>query len=278
VRRTLATALAVLACGALAAPAGALIRKPAWLGGVVITEYYPVPEAWFGGWKVAAPGLPGQHRVDWLYSARGVSMEGDGIDLDGNLVHIADVGDGGWVDEHGRPTTAGGGGHPFWRAGAYWKSADGWVTFPLDVGGWFHGIGASFVSSPNSTFGPGESRPLTPYKSVAVDPGLIAMGSKVYIPQYKDHGGWFKAADTGGAIQGRHVDVFRTPPASIDDTGHYFSGARIYVVPPGKRAPRGAPPGSQEPAPAPTQPQPPAPQGGATPAPGPAATGGTSGG
>ena len=96
--------MVVLVCAALAGPADAAIRKAGWLRGVVITEYYPVPEAWFGGWKVTAPGLPGQHRIDWLYSARGVSMEGDGIDLDGNPVHIEDVGDGGWVDQHGKPT------------------------------------------------------------------------------------------------------------------------------------------------------------------------------
>jgi 3D (Asp-Asp-Asp) domain-containing protein len=266
----------VLACVALAAPAHAVIRKARWLGNVVITEYYPVPEKWFTGQKVEAPGLPGPHRVDWLYSARGVSMEGDGIDLDGNPVHIADVGKGGWVDEHGRKTNAGGGGDAFWRAGAYWESVDGWVTFPLDAGGWFHGVGATFVDPPGATFAPGESRPLTPYKSVAVDPDIIPMGSKVYVPQYRNHGGWFTAADTGGAIQGRHVDVFRTPPASIDDTGQYFTGARVYVVPPGQRRPRGVPPAGQaQPQPPPSSPQP---GGGAAPSPGPNATGGTSGG
>ena len=271
-RRTLAIAVAVLACGALGAPAGAVIRKPVWLGRVVITEYYAVPEKWFAGAKVDAPGLPGRHRIDWLYSARGVSMEGDGIDLDGNRVHIADVGQGGWVDDHGRPTSAGGGGHPFWRAGAYWKSADGWVTFPLDAGGWFHGVGTTFVDPPGATFAPGQSRPLRPYKSVAVDPDLIPLGSRLYIPQYQHHGGWFTAVDTGGAIQGRHVDVYRSPPASIDDTGRYFAGARVYVVPPGERAPRGAPPGTEDEPPAVAQP---APAGGTAPAPGPNATGGT---
>jgi 3D (Asp-Asp-Asp) domain-containing protein len=274
VRRAIVTLLVVVACGALAAPAGAAIRKVGWLGHVTITEYYPVPESWFVGQKVTAPGLPGQHRIDWLYSARGVSMEGDGMDLDGNAVHIADVGSGGWVDQHGNSTTAGGGGHPFWRAGGYWKSPDNWVTFPLDAGGWFRGIGAAFVNPPDATFAPGPSRPLTPYRSIAVDPSVIPMGSKVYIPQYRDHGGWFKAADTGGAIQGRHVDVFRTPPASIDDPGQSFASARIYVVPPGKHAPAGAPPGATSGTPA----QPTTPQGGSTPPPGPSATGGTSGG
>jgi 3D (Asp-Asp-Asp) domain-containing protein len=277
VRRGAVIVLALLASAALAAQAGAVIRKAKWVSHVVITEYYPVPEKWFVGEEVDSPGLPGQHRVDWLYSARGVSMEGDGIDLDGNKVHIDDLGSGGWVDQRGHRTSSDGHGHwsrgaPFWRAGGYWKSAGGWVTFPLDAGGWFHGEGARFVDPPGATFAAGPSRPLTPYKSIAVDPGLIAFGSKVYIQQYKDHGGWFVAEDTGGAIQGRHVDVYRTPPATIDDHGQYFPNARIYVVPPGKAVPSGAPPGAGDQTPAP-------PQGGDTPQPGPAgSTGGTSGG
>ena len=77
------------------------------------TEYYAVPESWFIGRKVAASGLPGKYRVDWLYSARGVSMEGDGIGLDGQQYHIEDVGSGGWVNERGKPTTSANG----WAAG-----------------------------------------------------------------------------------------------------------------------------------------------------------------
>jgi 3D (Asp-Asp-Asp) domain-containing protein len=276
VRKPFVILAAVLAVGALAEPASAVIRKPRWLGHVAITEYYPVPEKWFVGEKVSAPGLSGQHRIDWLYSARGVSMEGDGIDLDGNQVHIDELGDGGWVDERGNDTDSDGHGHwinggPFWRAGAYWKSADGFVTFPLEAGGWFRGAGQDYVDPPGVTFAPGPSRPLRPYRSIAVDPDLIALGSKVFIPQYRSHGGWFVAQDTGGAIQGRHVDVFRTPPASIDDTGQYFSGARVYVVPPEKRRPH-LPPD----APGPSQREPAQPQGGATPKPAPN-TGGTPG-
>jgi 3D (Asp-Asp-Asp) domain-containing protein len=265
VRNVFVILAAVLAGGALlAADAGAVIRKPRWVGRVAVTEYYPVPEKWFVGEKVDAPGLPGKHRIDWLYSARGVSMEGDGIDLDGNKVHIDELGNGGWVSDRGGSTESDGhggwsDGRPFWRAGAYWESADGWVTFPLDAGGWFRGTGEKYVDPPGATFAPGPSRPLRPYKSIAVDPDLIAFGSKVFIPQYRDRGGWFVAQDTGGAIRGRHVDVFRTPPASLDDAGQYFPSARVYVVPPGRKRPRGAPPGTlpEESAPTPsTTPQP----------------------
>jgi 3D (Asp-Asp-Asp) domain-containing protein len=40
--------------------------------------------------------------------------------------------------------------------------------------------------------------------TVAVDPRVIPMGSKLYIPGY----GWGRAVDTGGAIQGRKIDVW----------------------------------------------------------------------
>ena len=53
-----------------------------WLRAITITEYWPAPESWFRGKLVGAPGLPGKHRIDWLYSAEGVSMEGEGFGLD----------------------------------------------------------------------------------------------------------------------------------------------------------------------------------------------------
>lgn len=40
--------------------------------------------------------------------------------------------------------------------------------------------------------------------AVAVDPRVIPMGSRLYIPGY----GWGRAVDTGGAIQGRKIDVW----------------------------------------------------------------------
>src|SRR5207245_9455302 len=80
------------------------IMRRQWLGGVIVTEYYPVPERWSEGALVSARGLPGRHRVDWLYSAKGLSMEGDGVDLAGRRVHIEALGSVGWVNAAGRPT------------------------------------------------------------------------------------------------------------------------------------------------------------------------------
>jgi len=82
------------------------------------------------------------------------------------------------------------------------------------------------------TFAPGPALPLRFYQSIAVDPSLIALGSRVYIPAYKHdgHGGWFIARDTGGAINGRHVDVYRPPPRSPTNGGRQLLSRRIFIV------------------------------------------------
>jgi 3D (Asp-Asp-Asp) domain-containing protein len=243
--------LAALAIAALALPVASAaakpIRKAGWLGGVTVTEYYPAPEWWFVGKKVDAPGLTSRHRIDWLYSATGVSMEGDGVGLDGNRYHIADLGDGGWVTDHAKPSVPGRkgwrGGPPVWRAGAYWLSRSKLLTFPLDGGGWSAGRGVRYVPLPGVSFAEGPSRPLRYYRSIAVDPRLIPLGSMVYIAAYRNTvgGGWFTAEDVGGAIIHKHVDVYRTPPARADIGGNYLADQRIYVKPPGAKMTRDAP-------------------------------------
>jgi 3D (Asp-Asp-Asp) domain-containing protein len=216
-----------------------VLRRATWLSGVRITEYFPVPESWFVGRRVTVGGLPGAHRIDWLFSARGVSMEGDGIDLSGHQVHIDALGQGGWINSTGRPTSPGrrgwNGGPPYWRAGGFWLNASRRPTFPLEVGGWSAGTGLKYVPLRGVTFAPGPSRPLRYYRSIAVDPSLIPLGSRIYVPAYRGVGGasgWFVAADTGGAIRGLHVDVYRPPPASPADPGNALSGQRVYVIPP----------------------------------------------
>jgi 3D (Asp-Asp-Asp) domain-containing protein len=206
-----------------------------WLTRATITEYWPAPEAWFTGALVSVPGLTTEHRIDWLYSAQGVSMQGEGLGLDGQLYHIDQVGNGGWVTAAGRPTSAADGftaGVPFWRAGAFWRNRGGAVTFPLAAGGWSNGAPRKYVPLPGVTFAPGPSLPLKYYQSIAVDPNVIPLGSRVYIPAYRHdgHGGWFVARDTGGAIRGRHIDVFRPPPASPTVSGQYLKSQRIYVI------------------------------------------------
>jgi 3D (Asp-Asp-Asp) domain-containing protein len=209
------------------------ITKPGWIAGFTVTEYYPVPEAWFRGARVRAPGIAGTHRIDWLYSARGVIMEGDGIGLDGRRYHVDSTGGAGWVDKFGRRTSIGGSQSVYWRAGAFYRNSRGWLTYPLDFGGWWNGVGVRYVPLRGVSFGAGPSMPLTYYRSIAVDPSYIPMGSRIYIPYYRNvSGGWFVAQDTGGAIGGKHLDVYRPPPPSFSDGGRYLVRQQVYVVPP----------------------------------------------
>jgi 3D (Asp-Asp-Asp) domain-containing protein len=210
-----------------------------WLSSTTITEYWPAPESWFRGRLVTAPGLAGRHRIDWLYSASGVSMQGDGIGLDGRQYHIASLGDSGWVTSDGASTSPSRGwsaGAPYWRAGGYWRNRRGAVTFPLAGGGWANGAGRRYVPLRHVTFAAGASLPLRFYESIAVDPRVIPLGSRVYVPAYRHdgHGGWFIAQDTGGAINGHHIDVYRPPPPSAGDSGQYLGGERIFVIKPRK--------------------------------------------
>lgn len=240
--RGVVLALGALAALVLTAPSGAgkatfPIAKARWFGQVQITEYYPAPESWFVGREVTAPGLEGKHRVDWLYSSGGIAMEGDGVGLDGLRYHLARIGTPGWVTDAGKATVPGSSGWtrgwPFWRFGG-WRNADGAVTFPLEAGGWFRGKSARYVKSQGVLFADGPSRTLRPWRSIAVDPSVIPINSSVFIPAYCPTLGhaWFKAEDTGGAISGRHVDVFRNPPKARGGDKS-FSGQRLYVIPPG---------------------------------------------
>jgi 3D (Asp-Asp-Asp) domain-containing protein len=250
----LSVALSVMAVYSAPAPARApaprcghapprehLITHRRWLRSVAITEYYSTPERLFTGRLVRAPGLSGRHHVDWLYSSQGMAMEGDGIDSSGHHAHIAALGSGGWVNSRGRHTVPGrcagdwSHGRPVWLEGG-WRTARGDVTYPLAGGGWSNGRGVRRVSYGGVTFAPGSSIPLQAYRTLAVDPRLIPRGSRVYIPFYARHhlgSGWFVAQDTGGAIIGRHLDVYRQPPATLSDVGRYLRHQRVLVVPPG---------------------------------------------
>jgi len=235
VPRALPPLLAAAVALAFAAPAVARpISRPTTLRGVVVTEYFPVPESWFNGARVRAPGLSSPHRIDWLYSARGLLMEGEGIGLDGRYYHAVRFARGGWIDRRGRSTRFGDSGGrstdpPYWYRERYWRDRRGYVTYPLERGGWAHGRGVRSAPARGSTFAQGVARRLTYWRSVAVDPSLIALGSALRIPAY---GRWFCAQDTGGAIDGRHVDVFRPPPPERFAGGRTHTGQRVRVIPP----------------------------------------------
>jgi 3D (Asp-Asp-Asp) domain-containing protein len=91
-----------------------------------------------------------------------------------------------------------------------------------------------FVAGPRRLrFGLGASRPLAYWRSVAVDPRLIPFGSRIFVRTYcRTPGrGWFVARDTGGAIRGRHIDVYRPAPRTLG-AARMLTGRRIFVVPP----------------------------------------------
>ncbi len=112
------------------------------------------------------------------------------------------------------------------------------MTFPLEAGGWFDGKSVRYVKAAGVSFKDGMSLPLKPWKNIAVDPGVIPMGSKVFVPAYCPKHGWMVAGDTGGAIQGLHIDVYRSPPR-LRGGDQQFTDQRIYVIPPGKQLPAG---------------------------------------
>ncbi len=61
--------------------------------------------------------------------------------------------------------------------------------------------------------------PLTPFRTIAVDPSVIPLESVIFVPELRGrrfthdgrehvHDGYLFAGDRGGAIKGRHIDVF----------------------------------------------------------------------
>ena len=110
------------------------------------------------------------------------------------------------------------------------------MTFPLELGGWSAGVGRDYVPLRGVRFAAGPSLPLRYYLSLEVDPRVIPLGSRVYIPAYRrdGHEGWFVAQDTGGAITGRHVDVYRPPPPTAGVSGQYLTHQRVLVVKPAR--------------------------------------------
>jgi 3D (Asp-Asp-Asp) domain-containing protein len=226
-------------------PAVQEVKRPRWVAKMLLTEYFPAPERFFSGRLVAAPGLAGRHRIDWLYGARGLAMQGEGIGSDGRFYHFAGPYSLSWRNARGRPTypcrRAPGhwtDGRPAW-IGKGWLNARGELTFPLPRARWSNGRPARPVlPSGGAVFASGAARTLTYWRNVAVDPRMIPQGSRVFIHAYCDTParGWFTAADTGGAIIGRHIDVFTAPPAKTWRSAVHRD-QQVFVVPPGFRAP-----------------------------------------
>jgi hypothetical protein len=228
-------------------PPETAIRRPRWLTGVLMTEYFPAPERWFDGRLVHAPGLSGRYPIDWLYSARGLAMQGEGIGANGRLYHFAGPYSLTWRNAGGGLTFpcahvpgAWSNGAPAW-IGPTAVNSQGVVTYPLPGGAWSNGPSVRVLpDGASARFAPGPSLSLSYWHDAAVDPRLIPEGSRIFAPVLcgTPARGWLVAADTGGAIIGPHIDVFRSPP-SIPWDDSSLRGQRVFVVPPGFASPAG---------------------------------------
>jgi 3D (Asp-Asp-Asp) domain-containing protein len=88
------------------------------------------------------------------------------------------------------------------------------------------------VCPPSAPYGYGlDQWKLKPFRSVAVDPNVIPIGSKVYIPKARGlrlpdgsvHDGIFEAVDIGDAIQSKRIDMF----TAYGDQSSVFARAGI---------------------------------------------------
>jgi 3D (Asp-Asp-Asp) domain-containing protein len=194
-------------------PVEHVLTRPRWVAHTLVTEYWPSPERWFSGPTARVPGIPGRHRVAWLFGARGLPMEGEGIATNGRVYHFAG------------PYTLG------------WVNAGGGATEPCTAPGyWSNGRPARLARPAAARFGPGHSRTLAYWRSAAVDPKVIPYGSRIFLRALcaTPARGWLVARDTGGAIGGAHVDVYRPPPAR-PAKGLALRDQAMLVVPPGTR-------------------------------------------
>ena len=86
---------------------------------------------------------------------------------------------------------------------------------------WITSTGKSYFTAATGTYGDGvKGYRLIPFRTVAVDSKTLPYGTVIFIPKARGaeitlpsgevakHDGYFFAADTGGAIKGKHIDVF----------------------------------------------------------------------
>lgn len=228
--------------------------RPKALGSFWITYYWFAPEKWFTAKRMVAPGLKIAYREDFLYSSRGIAMQGTGTGRDGVLLHWRS-GKGAWVNKEGGETyTAASGftnGSPYSRPGGcvWWaiNAAGAPIptttdnkrpTFANDDGTWQNppplnpskytvvcnraAVAAgkpddlNFRAYPD-VFGIGVGTSVTPWHSIATDTSVIPRGTTIYIEALKDtpSKGCFSADDTGGAIIGKHIDVLIPPDKTL---------------------------------------------------------------
>ncbi|NUN12295.1 MAG: fibronectin type III domain-containing protein [Myxococcales bacterium] len=115
------------------------------------------------------PNLSGCYHKEFLCSGYGVAMQGTGIGNDGKYVKYVSGG-GGWM----------------------WNYQ------------WLNNCGSAVFAHVSGVTG-ASGKTLIEQYSIAVDPTLIPLGWYVWIDSEQ---GWYRADDTGGAIKGKHLDIY----------------------------------------------------------------------
>lgn len=214
------------------------VASQAHTGTYLVTEYFPVPERWFRGAPVTAHGLSGKHAQDFLWAPNGLTMEYDGVLRDGTRVHFVNDEGIDWVNKNGYATRPLANGH--WSNGlpvsrdVGWRNANGQPTFQLATGKWSNGRGVVREPSP-LRFASGPSEPFLRYwHTAAVDPKIIPLGSRIYIPHFRNapNHGWFVAQDVGHTIIDHQIDVYVPPPARPDMDLEFSGKLVVKVFPP----------------------------------------------
>lgn len=149
-----------------------ILLKDAWYqSAFLITGYHVCAESDFSGALVDANGLDEKHKEDFLFSARGIPMQGTGESTDGRYIKLKTE-------------------HVAWH-----RNRAGHPDYLQDSGS------ASFVYSSEVR---GAYGPVTKNHSIAVDPRVIPEHARVEIEGV----GTRFADDNGHGIKDYHIDNF----------------------------------------------------------------------
>jgi 3D (Asp-Asp-Asp) domain-containing protein len=162
----------------------------------VLLTYYTLPlEKNLQGTKTGnsetvtnPPNIEGTFYKEFLYSGYGVAMQGTGISLDGKYIKYV-------------------------RGGSGWNNNHTWLNNPA----------STVFTLSNGVIG-SSGHLLTEWQSVAVDPTVIPLGYYVWIESEQ---AWFHAEDTGGAIKGKHIDIY----VGISERRPKSQYSNIYIQP-----------------------------------------------
>jgi 3D (Asp-Asp-Asp) domain-containing protein len=186
---TLAVATALAAAMAALAPAAVAGEPGRLLGTFQLTYYFVAEEERAGSWPLFTPGCS---RVIALTSEtfhHALSLEGTGRLRDGRLINYSEDCGCARAGNRGRRIC--------------YEEVDP-VRYPWGMG---------------ARMGESHAR-LEPFRSVAVDPALVAVGTVVFSPEWRGgrwpdgsaRDGCFRAEDSGTGVRGRHVDLFAGKP------------------------------------------------------------------